>query len=78
MSLPLGNVPTVAYFRDGRLVAALIGSNQDVTARTQRVLRGEPIGYNDGTTPTPIQRTTTSVGGVQALMNRLLGRSHAS
>jgi hypothetical protein len=44
------NVPLVAYYRDGRLVAALIGADQDVKARLERVLWGEPIGYNDGTT----------------------------
>jgi|SRR5262245_48277401 len=44
------NVPTVAYYRDGVLVAALIGSHQDVLARTERVMRGESIGLDDGLT----------------------------
>lgn len=48
-SIPVGNVPLVAYYRDGRLVAALIGTGQNVRARVVRVLAGEPIGYNDGT-----------------------------
>src|SRR3954468_12116531 len=48
-SIPVLNVPLVAYFRDGKLVVALIGANQNVLARLERVLRGEPIGYKDGT-----------------------------
>jgi thioredoxin-like negative regulator of GroEL len=47
-SIPISNVPLVAYYRDGQLVARLIG-RQDVAARVERVLRGEPIGYQDGT-----------------------------
>ena len=49
-SLRLANVSAVAYFRHGRLVAALVGSGQHVRARLERVLRGEPIGRDDGTT----------------------------
>lgn len=48
-ALPIGNVPTVAYYRDGRLVAALIGADQNVKARVAKLLRGEKIGYKDGT-----------------------------
>ena len=48
-SLPIINVPTVAYYRDGVLVAALIGANQNVKQRVERLLRGDPIGYHDGT-----------------------------
>jgi thioredoxin-like negative regulator of GroEL len=55
-SIRLANVPLVAYYRDGRLVAALVGADQDVRARTERVLRGDPIGYNDGTSPPPHAR----------------------
>ena len=40
----------VAYYLDGKLVAALIGTGQNVLGRLERVLRGEPIGYKDGTT----------------------------
>lgn len=47
-SLPLLNVPAVAYYRDGKLVAALIGARQNIRARLTRVLRGEPVGYKDG------------------------------
>jgi hypothetical protein len=42
------NVALVGYYRDGVLVAALIGCHQDVRTRTERVIRGEPIGYDDG------------------------------
>ena len=52
-SIHLLNVPAVAYFRGGRLVATLIGSNQNVVARVERVLNEEPIGYQDGTSATP-------------------------
>lgn len=48
-SIPVLNVPLVAYYRDGKLVASLIGSGQDVRARLERVIRGEPIGHKDGT-----------------------------
>ena len=48
-SIPVANVPLVAYYRDGKLVAALIGTGQNVRARFDRVLRGEPIGYTNGT-----------------------------
>ena len=48
-SIQLANVPAVAYYRGGKLVAALIGANQNVRARVERVLRGEKIGYRDGT-----------------------------
>jgi thioredoxin-like negative regulator of GroEL len=48
-SIPVLNVPLVAYYRDGKVVAALIGADQNVRARVERVLRGERIGYKDGT-----------------------------
>lgn len=51
--IPVTNVPLVAYFRDGRRVAALIGGGQNVRARVARVLRNEPIGYEDGTDQLP-------------------------
>jgi thioredoxin-like negative regulator of GroEL len=47
-SIPVLGVPMVAYYRDGRLVAALLGSQQNIRARLEGVLRGEPIGYKDG------------------------------
>jgi thioredoxin 1 len=48
MSIPILNVPTVAYYRNGQLVVALVGAEQNVAARAARVLRGEPIEYQDG------------------------------
>ena len=48
-SIPVWNVPLVAYYRDGKLVAALIGADQNVRGRVERVLNGQPIGYDDGT-----------------------------
>jgi hypothetical protein len=47
-SIPILNVPTVAYYKGGRLVAALISAMQDVTARIQAMLDGKSIGRNDG------------------------------
>jgi hypothetical protein len=42
-SIPILNVPTVAYYRDGKLAGVLIGTNQDVRLHLERVLRGDPI-----------------------------------
>lgn len=47
-SIPIANVPTIAYYLDGRLVAALIGIGQDVVERTRAMMAGDPIGYRDG------------------------------
>ena len=47
-SIPILNVPTVAYYKGRQLIAALIGAQQDVTRRTQAMLDGEQIGRNDG------------------------------
>jgi thioredoxin-like negative regulator of GroEL len=47
-SIPVLNVPLVAYYRNGRLVAALIGAQQNILGRLERVLRDQPIGYDDG------------------------------
>jgi thioredoxin-like negative regulator of GroEL len=47
--LPVMNVPTVAYYRYGELVAALIGQQQNIEQRLCRLMRGQTIGYNDGT-----------------------------
>jgi hypothetical protein len=35
-SIPVANVPCVAYYRDGQLVAGLIGIGQDVVSRVKR------------------------------------------
>jgi Thioredoxin len=48
-TLQLLNVPAVAYYRDGKLVAILLGARQNIRARLERVLRGETIGPKDGT-----------------------------
>jgi hypothetical protein len=51
-AIPVGNVPLVAYYRHGKFVAALIGAGQNVRDRLERLLRGEEIGYEDGTSTT--------------------------
>jgi len=58
-SIPIRNVPTVAYYLNGKLIAALVGGEQNIRVRVERLLRGESIGRNDGLgsaqvpTPTP-------------------------
>jgi Thioredoxin len=47
-SIRVSNVPLVAYYRQGQLIAALTGSRQNVQLRVERLLRGEAIGYRDG------------------------------
>jgi thioredoxin-like negative regulator of GroEL len=42
-SIPVLNVPTVAYYRDGKLIGALIGASQNVRLHLECVLRGDPI-----------------------------------
>jgi thioredoxin-like negative regulator of GroEL len=42
-SIPILSVPSVAYYRDGKLVGALIGASQNVQLHLERVLRGDPI-----------------------------------
>jgi len=42
-SIPILNVPSVAYYRDGKLVGALIGADQNVRLHLECVLRGDPI-----------------------------------
>ena len=42
-SIPILNVPSVAYYGDGKLVGALIGANQNVRLHLERVLRGDTI-----------------------------------
>jgi len=42
-SIPVLNVPCIAYYLDGQLVAALIGANQNIHSRIERLLRGETI-----------------------------------
>lgn len=47
--IPIVNIPTVTYFQAGKLVAALVGANQNVVARAKRVLAGKSIGRLDDT-----------------------------
>ena len=47
-AIPVLNVPAIAYFRNGKLVAAFIGSRQNIRLRLQHLLGGEAVGYNDG------------------------------
>jgi thioredoxin-like negative regulator of GroEL len=42
-SIPILNVPSVAYYRNGKLVGALIGAGHDVRLRLECVLRGDTI-----------------------------------
>lgn len=76
-SIPVLNVPLVAYYRDGKLVAALVGADQNVRARIQRVLRGEKIGYNDGTTPQNPAIQRTGAASIASVVRGLLGSSDA-
>jgi len=43
--IPIINVPTVAYYRDGQLIKALIGANQDVAGRLSALIDGCEIGF---------------------------------
>lgn len=42
------NVPAIAYYRDGKFVAALLGADQDIAARINRLRCNQEIGYGDG------------------------------
>jgi thioredoxin-like negative regulator of GroEL len=57
-SIPIPNVPSVVYYRNGELIAALVGAEQNVRARVERVLRGESIGYKDGLGPMQVPART--------------------
>jgi thioredoxin-like negative regulator of GroEL len=52
-SIPVCNVPLLAYFRRGQLVGALVGSYQNIAERLRRIMRHELIGYNDGSDSAP-------------------------
>ena len=73
-SIPVLNVPLVAYYRGGKLVAALIGADQNVRARIERVLRGEKIGYKDGTVPHNLPMQRTGAASIVSLVRKLLER----
>jgi thioredoxin-like negative regulator of GroEL len=55
-SVPVLNVPSVAYYRKGVLIAALVGTEQDVRGGLERILRGEAIGGEGATIPDRGQR----------------------
>jgi thioredoxin-like negative regulator of GroEL len=57
-SIPIPNVPSVVYYRNGELIVALVGAEQNVRARVERVLRGESIGYKDGLGPMQVPAPT--------------------
>lgn len=42
-SIPILNVPSVAYYRDGKLMGALIGAGQNVRLHLERILRGGTV-----------------------------------
>jgi hypothetical protein len=42
-SIPILNVPSVAYYRDGKRIGTLIGANQSVGFNLERVPGGESI-----------------------------------
>jgi thioredoxin-like negative regulator of GroEL len=46
-SIPILNVPAVAYYGGGKLIAVLIGANQDIRGCLDRVLLGESIGQDN-------------------------------
>ena len=73
-SVPVLNVPLVAYYHGGKMVAALIGADQNVRARMERVLRGEKIGYKDGTTPHNPTMKWTGAAGIVSRVRQLLRR----
>ena len=50
-SVPVLNVPSVAYYHKGVLIAALVGTEQDVRSGLKRILRSEAIGGEGATTP---------------------------
>jgi hypothetical protein len=50
-SVPVLNVPSVAYYLKGVLIAAVIGTEQDVRGGLERTLRGETIGGEGSAIP---------------------------
>lgn len=42
-SIPILNVPAVAYYQGGKLVGAVIGPGQNVQLRLKRLLHGDLI-----------------------------------
>ena len=50
-SVPVLNVPSVAYYRKGKLIVVLAGTEQDVRGGLECILRGEAIGGDGRTIP---------------------------
>lgn len=50
-SIPILNVPSVAYYGDGKLIAVLIGTQENVRALLERILGGDSIALGDGPSP---------------------------
>jgi len=42
------NIPTVLYYRRGKLVASLLSASQNVSGRIKALINGRQIGYHDG------------------------------
>jgi len=59
-SIGVNNIPTVAYYRRGHVVAALPGATQNVPERLRRIMRGGSIGKNDDTGVAPSIRAADS------------------
>lgn len=66
------DVPAIAYFRDGRLVATVIGADQDVIGTVERLLRGGPL--EPSHRPPPRTRPARMSAFVCKLLGRGLGR----
>jgi thioredoxin-like negative regulator of GroEL len=47
-SIQVLNVPSVAYYLDGKLKWVLVGARQNIQGRLGRLLSGEQIGHDDG------------------------------
>jgi thioredoxin-like negative regulator of GroEL len=46
-SIPILNVPSVAYYAQGKLMVVIVGTTQDAHVRLERILSGEFIGHDD-------------------------------
>jgi thioredoxin-like negative regulator of GroEL len=42
-SIPIINVPSVAYYAQGKLIAVVVGTTQDIRVRLERILSGQSI-----------------------------------
>ena len=62
-SVGIVSVPTVAYYKGGQLIVALVGSNQNIIARTQAMMDGMWIGRKDGRDWQQVARARFPTGG---------------